>query len=125
MVQSYNRLSSSMSAVFGAHGSGVRQQGRAPVKGPGAVGPSGTGRGTIKGKGAGRGTGKRPVRGLGRTHSSGVNTPLINPKGTPNKSRSVDNNTAKVKRKKQKQKKVGNTGEVSRSNYIKRLSIMH
>ena len=114
MVQSYHRVSSSVSAVLGAYGSGVIQPGRAPVKGPGTAGRRGTGRGTIKrtasgvgnmaGKGAGRGTGKGPVRGLGRVNSSGVNTPLINPKGTPNK------------RKKQKQTKAGNTGAVSRSN---------
>lgn len=121
MVQSYNRLSSSVSSVLGAYGGGVRQPGRAPVKGRGAAGPRGSGRGTIKrtpsgagnmaGRGAGRGTGKRPVRGLPRTNSSRVNTPVVNPKGTPN------NNPANVKRKKQKPNKAGNTGAVSRQLY--------
>lgn len=133
MVQSFSRLSSSMSAVFGAYGSSTSQAGRAPVKGPGAAGPKGTGRGTIKGtargggnmpgRGAGRGTGKRPVKGLGRTNSSGVNTPLINPQGKPNNSGPVDNKPADVKRKRQKQKKTGKySGMVSRSSLAKALS---
>lgn len=133
MVQSFSRLSSSMSAVFGAYGSSTSQAGCAPVKGPGAAGPKGTGRGTIKGtargggnmpgRGAGRGTGKRPVKGLGRTNSSGVNTPLINSQGKPNNSGPVDNKPADVKRKRQKQKKTGKySGMVSRSSLAKALS---
>jgi len=111
-----------MSAVFGTYGSSTSQAGRAPVKGPGAAGPRGTGRGTTKGT-AGRGTGKRPVKGLGRTNSSGVNTPLINPKGKPNNTGPVDNKPADVKRKRQKQKKTGKyTGTVSRSSLAKALS---
>ena len=106
-----------MSAIMGGHGSSA-----------GTAGPRGTRRGTIRGtargggkmagRGAGRGTGKR----LSRAYSGGVNTPLINPKGIPNMSRSVHNNPAKVKRKYQKQKKAGNRGAVSRSNLTKRLS---
>jgi len=133
MVQSFSRLSSTMSAVFGTYGSSTSQAGRAPVKGPGAAGPRGTGGGTTKGtargggnmagRGAGRGTGKRPVKGLGRTNSSGVNTPLINPKGKPNNTGPVDNKPADVKRKRQKQKKTGKyTGTVSRSSLAKALS---
>lgn len=133
MVQSFSRLSSSMSGLFGAHGKSTSQAGRAPVKRPGAAGPRGTGRGTIKGtargggnmagRGAGRGTGKRPVKGHGRTNSSGVNTPLINPKGKPNNTGPVDNKSADVKRKRQKQKKTGKyTGTVSRSSLAKALS---
>lgn len=130
MVESFNRLSSSMSAVMGAHGSSARQPGRPSVKGPGAAGQRGTGRGAVKGvargggkmagNGAGRGIGKRPVKGPGQTNSPGINTPLINPKGKPNKSRSVDNNPAKVKRKKQKQKKAGKDTGAVRSNLTKR-----
>lgn len=130
MVESFNRLSSSMSAVMGAHGSSARQPGRPSVKGPGAAGQRGTGRGAVKGvargggkmagNGAGRGIGKRPVKGPGQTNSPGINTPLINPKGKPNKSRSVDNSPAKVKRKKQKQKKAGKDTGAVRSNLTKR-----
>lgn len=125
MVESFNRLSSSMSAVMGAHGSSARQPGRPSVKGPGAAGQRGTGRvarggGKMAGNGAERGIGKRPVKGPGQTNSPGINTPLINPKGKPNKSRSVDNNPAKVKRKKQKQKKAGKDTGAVRSNLTKR-----
>ena len=84
MVQSFHRLSSSMSMVMGVSDSNP----------PRAAGRSGTGtargRSNMAKRGAGRATGKQPVKGPGR---------------------SVDN-----KGKKQRQGKARNTGAVSRSN---------
>ena len=81
MVQSFNRLSSSVSMVMGVSSSNS----------PGAAARRETG----TARGAGRGTGKQPVKGPGR---------------------SVDNSPAKGKGKKQRQGKARNTGAVSRSN---------
>ncbi|KAL9962723.1 hypothetical protein ACROYT_G031859 [Oculina patagonica] len=116
MVESFNKLSSSMSSVMGAQGSSAWQPGRPSSRGPGAAGQRGTGRGGGKGggRGAGRGTGKGAGKGPGRPPPPpprppppGVNTPLINPKGKADKSKTAANNATKVKRKKQKKKKAG------------------
>lgn len=121
MVESFNKLSSSMSAVMGAQGSSAWQPGRPSSRGPGAAGQRGTGRGGGRGagRGAGRGTGRGAMKGPGRPPPPGVNTPLINPKGKADKSKTAANNATKVKRKKQKQKKAGKDTSPVRSNLNK------
>ena len=116
MRESFNRISSSMSAVIVGSDSKARQPGHPIGRGAGAAGPRGIGRGAGRGTGRGRsrGGGMGPGRGIGnspgRTHPPGVNTPLQNSKATPEKQKPKP---AKTKQKKKKQKKGKDSGAVS------------
>ena len=107
MQESFNKISSSVSMVIGGN-SKAKQPGRPAGRGtPGPRGP-GIGRGGSRvsrggGMGTGRGFGRPPgMPPGGRSFSSGVNAPGINPKATQQKQKP---STGKTKQKTKKQKK--------------------
>lgn len=110
VLESFNQISSSMSAVMTRNDSKAKQPGPFGGRGTGVAGPRGPGVGRGAGRGIGRGKSRGrvigPGKGVGRPAGSpnnpGVKTPLLNSKGKPEK-----------KQKKKNQKKVKDTGAVS------------
>ena len=120
MRESFNKISSSVSAVIGGNDSKIGQPGNPIGRSSGAAGTRGPGIGRGAGRGIGRGRSQGgsvgPGRGTGRPpkrpYTPGANTPLASSKPTPQK-QTPSAAKAKQKTKKQKQKKVKDSGAVS------------
>ena len=124
MVESFNRISSSMSAVMGGSNSTVRQPGHPTGRGVGAAGPRGPGMGRGAGKRGSRGGGMGPGRGVrnspGRPYTQNINTAQQNYKATPAKK------AQEKKQKKKKQKKGKDTGKVKTESTVrKKMVVVH
>ena len=124
MVDSFNRIYSSMSAVMGRSTSTVRQPGHPTGRGTGAAGPRGPGMGRGAGRKRSRGPGGMgPGRGvrnsLGRPYTQNINTAQQNSKGAPAKK------APEKKQKKKNQKKGKDTGKVKTTVTLKKTAPVH